>query len=145
MFLYRNLMVCLMVLSTLSLMSCGHEKSSQSSKEINTVCEEMDCLSKVNWKILLQGKSFPAKSRIMINNETVINECFFKQKYSIDRSTNPESIVLENFQMPTKDRVSFSIYDMGEDCSQNIEFLVSDDIPFETSKTTSGIEVLINL
>ncbi len=138
-------MVYLILLSTLSLISCGNEKSSQSSKEINTVCEEMDCLSKVNWKIFLQGKTFPFKSRVVINNETVINECFFKQKYGIDRTSNPEQILLDNFQMPLNDRVSVSIYDLGEDCSQDKEFLSSGDIPFETSKTSTGLEVLINL
>lgn len=138
-------MFCLIVLSTFSLISCGHEKSSQSSKEINTICEDSDCLSKVNWKIILQGKSFPSKSRVVINNETVINECISKQKYSIDRTSNPENIVLENFQMPNDDRVRLSIYDLGEDCSQNIEFIKSEDIPFEKIKTANFLEILINL
>jgi hypothetical protein len=81
----------------------------------------------------------------VINNETILNECLKKQKYSVDRSTSPESIKLESFFIPKRGELSIAIFDMGSDCSQDSEFISEKDVQFDAVKTAEGQDILINL
>lgn len=128
----------------LTLVSCGNHKSS-SKGEINPVTE-IDGMSSVNWKILLQGRNFPDKSRVDINGTTVLNECVSKQKYAIDRTAEPEELYLENFYVPKRGEVKINIVDLGSDCSSETSFLSNDNVTFEVTKGAGDVsELLINL
>lgn len=128
----------------LTLVSCGNDSNS-SSKQKQDACGEVDCLSSVNWKILLQGKSFPDKARVDINGTTVLNECVSKQKYSIDRSAEPQQLYLENFYVPKRGDVKINVVDLGSDCHSESSFLSDDDVEFEVTKAAGVSEILINL
>lgn len=127
----------------LTLVSCGNHKSSSSpQKEVNAVCAEVDCMSAVNWKILLQGRSFPQQSRVDINGTTVLNECVAKQKYSIDRSVDPEELYLENFFVPKRGELKIHV----SDCETGAEVIANDNVNFEVTKGAGDVtELLINL
>jgi hypothetical protein len=130
----------------LTLASCGNDHKSSSRKgEVNPICADVDCMSSVNWKILLHGRSFPDKSRIDINGTTVYNKCVAKQKYEINRQAEPQELYLENFYVPTRGELKINIVDLG-DCSSETPFLSDDNVNFEINKTAGGVnEVLINL
>jgi len=141
----RRFNFSLSIISLFILMSCGPNKVSRSSKEANPVCSEIDCLSNATWKMTLQGRSFPEKAKVVVNNETILNECLMKQKYAVDRSTNPESLTLESFFVPKTGELSIVIFDLGSDCSQESEFISEKDVQFDAVKTAEGQEILINL
>lgn len=145
MFVSRLIFFSLSIISLLSLASCGEKSVSRSSKEANPICTEIDCLSSATWKVSLQGRSFPEKAKVVINNETILNECLMKQKYSVDRSTSPESLKLESFFIPKRGELSIAIYDLGLDCNQESEFISEKDVQFDAVKTVEGQEILINL
>lgn len=128
----------------LTLASCGNDKKSSSRQEVNPVCSEIDCLSTVNWKILLQGRAFPDKARLDINGTTVLNECVSKQKYSIDRYTEPQSIYLENFYVPKKGQLKINIVDLGR-CDSESSFINDSNVNFDIVKDNFSNEILINL
>ena len=75
----------------LTLVSCGENKKNSSRNEINPICTE-NCSNTMDWKISLPGRSFPVKSRVVINDAVVLDECLHKQKYAIDRQSSPESL-----------------------------------------------------
>lgn len=129
----------------LLLISCGDNVKVKNSKESNSVCSSSDCDLIYNWKLTLHGKSFPDKTKIIINNQIVLNECFNKQKYSINRGSYPETLYLEHFIAPKRGELSVKVYDLGVDCSEENEFLSNQDVPFEELKTSQGHEILINL
>ncbi len=126
-------------------MSCGNESKSKSRRTVNPVCSGVGCLSSINWKLLLEGRSFPSKSRIDINGTTILNECVSKQKYFIDRSTAPEALVLPDFTMPKRGELAIDIIDMGDDCAQESVFFSDDNVEFEFTKSGDANEVLIVL
>lgn len=128
----------------LTLVSCGKDDSSKSRSKVQS-CEDVDCLTSVNWKIVLQGKSFPDKSRVDINGTTILNECVSKQKYAIDRSTQPESLYLENYAVPKRGDLKIDVIDMGLDCASESTFISNDKVDFEVSKTAGQTEILISL
>ncbi|MCM2348763.1 MAG: hypothetical protein NDI69_02000 [Bacteriovoracaceae bacterium] len=129
-----------------TLASCGNDsKKSRSRQELNTICEGISCLSSVNWKIMLPGRSFPEKSRVDINGTTVLNECVSKQRYMIDRSTDPESLTLENYFVPKKGDLKIDVIDMGPDCSSSSTFISNDRVHFDYVKGVTYSEIQINL
>jgi len=128
----------------LTLASCGNDKKSSSRQEVNPVCSEIDCLSTVNWKIQLQGRAFPDKARVDINGTTVLNECVSKQKYSIDRYTEPQSIYLDNFYVPKKGELKINVVDLGR-CDSETSFIFDPDVNFDVVKFGSSNEIHINL
>lgn len=128
----------------LTLVSCGNDNKS-SSRQKQDACGEVDCLSSVNWKIVLQGKTFPDKSRVDINGTTVLNECVSKQKYAIDRSAEPQQLYLENFYVPKRGEVKINVVDLGNDCHSESTFLSDDNVEFEVSKEAGVSEIVINL
>lgn len=128
----------------LTLVSCGSEDNSKSRSKVPT-CEDINCLTSVNWKIVLQGKSFPEKSRVDINGTTVLNECVSKQKYAIDRTADPETLYLENYEVPKRGDLKIDVVDMGSDCDSESTFISNDKVEFEVTKTAGVSEVLISL
>lgn len=135
------------VVSTLllSLVSCGNEEKSKSGQQLNQGCAEMDCLSSINWKIQLHGKSFPEKSRIDINGTTVLNECVSKQKYMINRESSPQSLYLESFYIPKRGDLNIDVVDMGTDCHSESSFISDKNVEFELTKEMEVSELVINL
>lgn len=128
----------------LTLVSCGNDNSS-SRKQAETCGDEISCLSSVNWKIQLQGKSFPDKARVDINGTTVLNECVSKQKYSIDRYAEPQNLMLENFYVPKRGELKINVIDLGSDCHSESTLISDDNVEFELTKSTGVSEILINL
>lgn len=129
----------------LTLASCGNDSKSKSHRSLNPICAEIDCLSSVNWKIQLQGRSFPQKSRVDINGTTVLNECVSKQRYFIDRHSSPEALYLENYIVPKRGALKIDVVDMGYDCESESTFISNDKVDFEVNKTSGQTEILINL
>lgn len=130
----------------LTFVSCGNkDDKSKSTPSVDAVCAEVDCLSSINWKILLQGRSFPEKSRVDVNGTTVLNECVSKQKYSINRSAEPQSLTLENFYVPKRGDVKISVVDLGSGCDSESYFISNDNVDFEVSKDNDVSEIVINL
>lgn len=128
----------------LTLASCGQKDKSSSKKSQNAVCAEVDCLSSVNWKIVLQGRAFPDKSRVDINGTTVLNECVSKQKYSISRDAEPQHLYLENFYVPKRGQLKIDVVDLGSDCGSESTFISDNNVNFEVTKGEVS-EILINL
>ena len=128
-----------------SLVGCGNRHKSKAHNEMNAACTELDCLSSINWKIRLQGQSFPDKTRIDVNGTTVLNECVSKQKYSIDRSADPEMLVLENYYIPKNGDLKIDLYDLGSDCGIENKIISNENVPFLFEKSETGSEILIML
>lgn len=129
----------------LTVVSCGdNDKNSRVSKQVDPICEDVNCLSSVNWKIALQGKNFPDKSRVDINGTTVLNECVSKQKYMIDRDSNPQSLSLENYEIPKRGELKIHVVDLGH-CDSETKFIEDNNVNFELVKSGEVSEVHINL
>lgn len=142
----KSLKVLALVGLTMTLVSCGNDsKSSKRAPEMNPVCDGIECLSSVTWKINLQGQDFPRKARVEINGASVLDECMGKQEYSIDRDSTPQSLTLENFTVPRAGDVKIHIVDQGWDCSDERTFISNDNVPFEVERGVAGSRVIINL
>lgn len=129
----------------LTLVSCGGDSSSSNKrKEANTVCEDLSCYSSLNWKIALQGRVFPDKTRIDINGTTVLNECVSKQKYMIDRDAVPQYLYLENYTVPKRGDLKIKVLDLGH-CDSASTFIEDNNVNFEMVKHGLGREIQINL
>jgi hypothetical protein len=127
-----------------SLASCGNNHHATSDSSLST-CDEVSCLSSVNWKILLPGRSFPEKTRIDINGSTILNECVSKQKYAVDRTKEPEMLYLDNFFVPTPFELKIDVFDLGHDCQNESLVLANDKVDFEVSKVLGVTEIIISL
>lgn len=141
----KNLSLLFVSTLLVTLAGCGNDNKTKTFKEVNPVCSEIDCLSSINWKILLQGRAFPDKTRVDINGTTVINECVSKQRYTIDRWSEPQSIYLDNFIIPKRGELKIDIVDLGSDCVYESSFISDNDVEFEVTKSSGVSEVLINL
>lgn len=129
--------------------SCGGKDSSSSSSpkqkkgvELNTVCDRLECLSTVDWRLILQGQNFPEKTKLIIDNETVLDECLGKQQYSVNRSTAPMSIRLDNYKVP-RGPINIKIIDQGWDCRQHTTFLDKRGVSYSLEKTNFGGQQLV--
>lgn len=128
-----------------TLASCGgNSKSSRVSTQVDPVCEDVSCLSSVNWKIILNGKVFPDKSRVDINGTTVLNECVSKQKYMIDRYSVPQFLSMDNYIVPKRGDLKIQIMDLGH-CDSESTFISDDNVNFELVKGVDVSEVVIHL
>lgn len=141
----KNLHLLLATSLLVTVASCGNDSNSSSRREKNAVCSEIDCLSSINWKIVLQGRAFPDKARVDINGTTILNECVSKQKYTIDRLSEPQHLYLDNFFVPKRGELQINVVDLGPDCSYESTFISNDKVDFEVSKSTGVSEILINL
>ncbi|WPU63480.1 hypothetical protein [Peredibacter starrii] len=129
----------------LTLVSCGEkDNKSHVSKQANPICEDVNCLSSVNWKIILNGKVFPDKSRVDINGTTVLNECVSKQKFMIDRDSVPQTLSLDNYIVPKRGDVKIHVIDLGH-CDSESTFIKDDNVNFDLVKGGETNEVVIHL
>ncbi len=94
---------------------------------------------------MLQGKAFPDKTRVEINGVTVLNECLSKQKYSINRSAEPQNIFLDNFYVPKKGEIKINVFDLGLDCLSESSLIADENVQFEVTKTDNSSEIEIIL
>lgn len=141
----KPIQVLFMSVALMALASCGEDnKKSSPQNEINPICEEIDCLSSVSWKIKLPGREFPAKSRVAINDTTVLDECIPKQKYEINRASDPQSIYLESFSVPTT-ALKIVVEDLGDCHAEATEFLKNENVNFQAVKTEAQTEIHIDL
>jgi hypothetical protein len=140
----KNFGVLIISTLLLSVVSCGGDSDHKAAPqaEQNPVCSTLNCQSTVDWKIFLQGRSFPNKALVEINGEAVVNDCFGKLKYSIDRATAPQSITLDHYKVPTATSVKIVVTDMGENCDSASTFFSDDSVDFEVVKDT---EIVINI
>jgi len=125
-----------------TLVSCG-ENSSSSSKRgpaVDTLVTSAD------WKIILEGRSFPSKAMIAVNDEVVVNECADKQNYFINRESSPETLPMPNYKVPQTATVKVEVTDMG-DCSGTNEssFVPASDVNYEMTKDGAHAEVVVRL
>jgi hypothetical protein len=141
----RTILIFTFLLLLLSLVGCGNKNKSNSQREVNAACSEIDCLSSINWKILLRGQSFPDKARVDVNGTTVLNECISKQKYFIDRTADSEVLMLDNFYIPKSGDLKIDLYDLGNDCGIESKIISNEDVPFSVEKSLNGSEILIVL
>ncbi len=121
----------------LTLVSCGDHSSS--SKNRQPAVDQL--ITSANWKILLEGRSFPEKSMISVNDEVVVNECADKQTYFIDRETNPQSLTMNDYKVPNTAAVKIEV----TDCDAETAFLPAAEVPFEITKNGSHAEIVIHL
>lgn len=128
-----------------SLQSCGKKTESKSYKVTDSVCSTLDCLSTADWNISLPGRSFPEKTRVEINGTSVINECISKQRYSINRSSEIQSLYLDNYLVPKKGELKIEIFDLGRNCDSESLFSADNDVEFEFSKTKDLALISISL
>lgn len=137
-----------MLIGLVALASCGKkdsDKKSSSRQEINPICEDISCVSSVDWKIMLPGRSFPDKARLDINGTTILNECISKQAYFIDRTVEPQSVSLEGYYVPKQGELKIDVIDLGSDCSSFSKFISNDNVPFTFIKGANTNEIHILL
>ncbi|MFA5582853.1 MAG: hypothetical protein WDA09_01460 [Bacteriovoracaceae bacterium] len=142
----RNSLSLLSLSVLLMMVACGSDSSSSSKEkkgvELNTVCDRLDCLTSVDWKLVLQGQNFPEKTKLIIDNETVLDECLGKQQYSVNRSTAPMTISLEYFKVP-QGPINIKIVDQGWDCRSHTTFLDKRGVSYELEKSNFGGQQLV--
>ncbi|MES2525655.1 MAG: hypothetical protein V4598_01155 [Bdellovibrionota bacterium] len=124
-----------------SLVSCGGD-SNGSSKRGPAVDQ---LVTSADWKILLEGRSFPNKAMVTVNDEVVVNECADKQTFFINRESNPQTLPMANYLVPTADSVKIEITDMGENCDAESSFFSGTDVPYEMTKDGAHAEVIVRL
>lgn len=132
----------ILVFSTLllSLVGCGGRSGDGASAQQRE--ESPIRVATVDWKISLQGRSFPDHSRVDVDGVTVLDECVGKQKYQIDRRSAPQSLTLTSYPAPAKSTVKIVITDLGDDCSSYSTFFSDDAVEFESPKEH---QILINI
>lgn len=143
----KNLTLLAVSSLILTLASCGNDSKSsrKQAPEVNPICDSINCMSSINWKIVLQGQVFPENTRVDINGETVLDECMGKQQYQINRSAAPMSLTLDNFYVPRSGAANIKVIDQGWDCRQEITFLSVENAQFEVVKSSGMREILFNL
>jgi hypothetical protein len=128
----------------LSLVSCGnhHSKSNNRAPALDPLVTSAD------WKILLEGRSFPNKAMITVNDAIVINECANKQSFYINRDSNPQSVTMKNYEVPLTPTVKIQITDLGHSCKDDSDDSIFHDGPqthYDLNKNGAHAEVLIRL
>lgn len=138
----------LSVFTLLLVVACGGKDSSSSPKklsELNRACEKLDCLTMVDWKLVLQGQNFPERTKLVIDGETVLDECHDKQIYSVNRDTAPMSIRLDSYKVPTGP-IHVKIIDRNWDCQGTAVFLEKKGATYTLEKTNfGGQQIVIDL
>lgn len=135
----KNLKIAAFGTALLTLVSCGGNSDSKKSAPQK---QQQDQLSQVDWKIFMQGRNFPdaGSAKVEINDELILSECMTKQKYTIDRSVDPQSITIMNHYVPELSEVKVVV----SDCKTGDE-PVSGMVPFEIQKSGEASELVINL
>ncbi len=128
----------------LSIVSCGDNSSGPSTRK--PVIDQL--ITSADWKIVLEGRSFPNKALVAINDEVVVNECADKQSYFINRESNPQFFPMNGYLVPTKKTVKIEVTDLGEDCgseSDDSSFLPATEKDYELTKNGAHAEVTVRL
>lgn len=125
----------------LTLASCGdHSSNSHKARP------SLDPLvTSADWKITLEGKTFPNKTMVVIDDEIVVNECANKQSYFINRETEPQMLPLPSYRVPQKPTVKVEVLDMGDGCDAESNFLVDPETHYEMTKDGAHADILIRL
>lgn len=125
----------------LTVVSCGDKSSS--SKRAPSVDP---LVTSADWKIILEGKSFPANAMVAVDDEIVVNECADKQSYFINREMEPQQLPLQNYKVPLKATVKIEVTDMG-DCSGRSEssFLSNSETHYEMTKDGAHADIVVRL
>ncbi len=139
----KNLKIAGISTVFLALVSCGNKDSNSSDDRQ----EQRDRITSIDWKIYLQGRSFPTKARVEINDTLLLDECMTKNQFDIDRSTDPQSISMEAYSVPTEGALKIAITDLGSHCGDGDDsvFFAQDNVPFDIVKTGRKSEVIVNL
>lgn len=127
-----------------TLASCGGD-SNGSSKRGPAVDQ---LVTSADWKILLEGRSFPNKAMITVNDEVVVNECADKQSYFINRDSNPQVLPMDGYKVPTGTTVKIAVADLGDDCGSDAddsEFIPAADTDLEMTKNGAHAVVTVRL
>ena len=128
----------------LSLASCGDNDKGHSARK--PVIDPL--VTSADWKILLEGRSFPDKALVSINDEIVVNECADKQSYFIDREATPQVLPMTNYAVPTAGSVKIEITDLGSNCgdeSDDSTFHSGPETKYEMTKDGAHAEIVIRL
>lgn len=126
----------------LSIVACGGNDSGSSKRK--PAIDQL--ITSADWKIVLEGRSFPNKAMVFVNDEVVVNECADKQSYFIDDET--QSITMKGYKVPAGKTVKIEIADHGDDCttdSDDSTFLPATDKDYELTKNGAHAEVLVRL
>lgn len=125
----------------LTVVSCGDNSSS--SKRAPSVDP---LVTSADWKITLEGRSFPANALVAIDDETVVNECADKQSYFIDRDSETQNLPLKNYKVPQKATLKIEVMDMG-DCSGRSEssFFSNAETQYEMTKDGAHADIVVRL
>ena len=128
----------------LTLVSCGDNDKSGSARR-----PAIDPLvTSADWKILLEGRSFPNKAMVSINDEVVVNECADKQSYFINRESTPQVLPMSNYLVPTAGSVKLEITDLGSHCgdeSDDSTFHSGPETKYEMTNDGAHAEIVIRL
>lgn len=123
-----------------AIISCGDHSSGTSKRtpSVDTLVTSAD------WKIVLEGRSFPMSSMVMVNDEVVVNECADKQSYFIDDESS--TLPMTNYKVPHAATVKIEVIDMG-DCSgaNETSFVPAIDVTYEMTKNGAHAEVIVRL
>lgn len=142
----KNTMAILSLSTLLLAVACGGNDSSSSKPqrriESNNACDKLACLTSVDWNIKLLGQNFPERTKLVINDETVLDECWDKQQYSVSRDTAPMSIRLDSYKVPTGP-INIKIIDRNWDCQGTAVFLDKKGASYTLEKTNFGGQQLV--
>jgi hypothetical protein len=134
-----NAVVSVGLLFTLA--SCGGDSEGSSSPR--RVIDQL--VTSADWKILLEGRSFPDKALVSVNDEIVVNECADKQSYFINRESSPQTLRMPNYKVPNAESVKIEVTDMGENCDAESSFFSGPQVPYEMTKDGAHAEVVVRL
>ncbi len=128
-------------LALLALNACGDKSSSSGPTPTQEQVQ-----ATIDWKIFLQGRSFPNPALVTIDGTEVINECNHKHRYEIDRNVTPQALNLPSFPSPSMSTVHVTIKDLG-DCSEGTESTFMDEaaVTYEILKVGESSELIMNL
>lgn len=138
----RLLNVALSAGLLLTLASCGDKSNGSSSRK--PAIDQL--ITSASWKIVLEGRSFPNKAMVAVNEEIVVNECADKQSFFINRESSPETLPMPNYKVPTANTVKIEVTDLG-DCSGTNEssFVPAADVNYDMTKDGAHAEVIVRI
>ncbi len=125
----------------LTLASCGGD--SNGSPQRGPTVDQL--VTSADWKILLEGRSFPNKAVVAVNDEVVVNECADKQSYFINREASPQFLSMADYKVPTAEVIKIEVTDMGDNCDAESSFFSGAEVPFEMTKDGAHAEVIVRL
>ncbi len=125
--------------------SSRSSKTLQEARSVTPLCDGEECPSIIDWKIYLQGKSFPSKVRLEIDEKIVLDECLSKQRFSIKRFVTPQVAYLDNYSLPSTEKLKIKVVDLGESCDSEETFIYDESAPFEIKKIGNRHFVVVDL